>query len=131
MSVTRHREFAERVQNQGELGLLDELLADDMVDHTPAPGLSPDKDGAKAIIGAIRAGFPDHDCQVIHMIGEGDMVATYKTFTGTHENEFLGIPPTGRRATIRVMDFVRYRDGQVVDHWNIVDVAGLMAQLTP
>jgi predicted ester cyclase len=72
VSVTRHREFAERVQNQGELGLLDELLADDMVDHTP---------------------------------------------------------PTGRRATIRVMDFVRYRDGQVVDHWNIVDIAGLMAQL--
>ena len=41
----------------------------------------------------------------------------------------MGIPPSGRRATIRVMDFVRIRDGQVAEHWNIVDVAGLIAQL--
>jgi predicted ester cyclase len=27
------------------------------------------------------------------------------------------------------MDFVRYRDGKVVEHWSIVDVAGLMRQL--
>jgi predicted ester cyclase len=63
------------------------------------------------------------------MVVEGDLVATYKTFTGTHEGEFMGIAPTGRQATIRVMDFVRYRDGQVVEHWNIVDVAGLLEQL--
>jgi steroid delta-isomerase-like uncharacterized protein len=130
VSKESHVAFVERVQNQGELAALDELLADDMVDHTPAPGLPGDREGAKAIIGAIRAGFPDHDAQVIHMVAEGDLVATYKTFTGTHEGDFLGIPPTGRRATIRVMDFVRYRDGQITDHWNIVDIPGLMAQIS-
>jgi predicted ester cyclase len=77
----------------------------------------------------IRAGVPDHDAKVEHMVAAGDMVATYKTFTGTHEGELMGIPPTGRRVTIRVMDFVRYRDGRLSEHWNIVDVAGLMAQL--
>ncbi len=45
------------------------------------------------------------------------------------EVQFLGVPPTGRRATIRVMDFVRYRDGRIAEHWNVVDVAGLTAQL--
>ena len=38
---------------------------------------------------------------------------------------------TGKKATIRVMDFVRYRDGKVAEHWNIVDMAGLMQQLAP
>ncbi len=42
----------------------------------------------------------------------------------------MGIPATGRRATIRVMDFVRYRDGRIAEQWNVVDVAGLMQQLT-
>jgi predicted ester cyclase len=66
---------------------------------------------------------------VEHVVAEGDLVATYKTFIGTHEGELLGVPPTGRRVTIRVMDCVRYRDGKLTEHWNIVDVAGLMAQL--
>ena len=77
----------------------------------------------------IRRAFPDHDAQVIHVVGDGDLVATYKTFTGTHEGEFIGVPPTGRKATIRVMDFVRYSDRKIVEHWNVIDVFGLMAQL--
>jgi steroid delta-isomerase-like uncharacterized protein len=125
----RQHEFVERVQNRGQLEAIDDLLAPDVVNHTPPPGLSADREGAKAIIGAIRQGFPDHDAVVEHMIAEGDLVATYKTLTGTHSGDFMGIPPTGRRATIRVMDFVRYRDGKVTEHWNIVDVAGLLQQL--
>jgi predicted ester cyclase len=56
-------------------------------------------------------------------------VAAHKTFSGTHLGEFLGLPPTGRRVTIRVMDFVRYEDGKIAEHWNVVDIAGLMQQL--
>jgi predicted ester cyclase len=41
----------------------------------------------------------------------------------------MGIPATGKRVTVRVMDFIRIRDGKVAEHWNIVDVAGLLAQL--
>jgi predicted ester cyclase len=84
----------------------------------------------RAVLGAIRAGFADHDAQVIHIVAEDDLVATYKTFTGTHTGDFFGIPATGKRATIRVMDFVRYRDSLVIEHWNVVDLAGLQAQLT-
>jgi predicted ester cyclase len=50
-------------------------------------------------------------------------------FTGTHTGDFLGIPPTGKRATIRVMDMVRYRDGRIAEHWSVVDIAGVRAQL--
>jgi hypothetical protein len=27
------------------------------------------------------------------------------------------------------MDFVRYADGKIVEHWNVIDVIGLMTQL--
>jgi steroid delta-isomerase-like uncharacterized protein len=123
------RRFVDQVQNEGNIDAVDDFIAEDCVDHTPFPGLPPDREGAKQIFEAIRAGFPDHDAEVVHMVAEGDTVATYKTFTGTHEGEFMGISPTGKKVTIRVMDFVRYRDGKIAEHWNIVDQAGLLQQL--
>ena len=121
--------FVEEVQNKGNIDVVNEVFAEDMVDHTPFPGLPPDRDGARQVFEVIRAAFPDHDAVVVEMVAEGDTVATYKTFTGTHEGEFMGIPATGNKVTIRVMDFVRYRDGKIVEHWNIVDQAGLLQQL--
>jgi hypothetical protein len=35
------------------------------------------------------------------------------------------MPPTGKRGTIRVIDFVRYRDGLVAEHWNVVDTSNV------
>ena len=63
------------------------------------------------------------------MIGEGDKVATRKTFHGTHEGEFMGIPPTGRRVSIGLIDIVRISEGRVVEHWSMGDNLGMMQQL--
>ena len=125
----RQQALVERLQNRGELNRVAEFIRPDFVDHSKPPGLPDGIAGVAMVLGAIRQAFPDHDAKVVHMIAEGDMVATYKTFTGTHKGDFFGTPATGKRATIRVMDFVRYRDGKVAEHWNIVDMAGLMQQL--
>jgi predicted ester cyclase len=125
----RQRAFVQVLQAEGQLHRVGEFVQPDVVDHARPPGAPAGAEGVSAVIGMIRAGFPDHDATVIHMVAEGDLVATYKTFTGTHDGEFFGVPPTGRRATIAVMDFVRYEDGRIAEHWNVVDVAGLMAQL--
>ena len=125
----RQESLVSTLQNWGELDRVAEFVRADVVDHSKPPSLPDGIEGVKAILGMIRQGFPDHDAKVVHMVAEGDMVATYKTFTGTNLGPFFGAPPTGKRATIRVMDFVRYRDGKVAEHWNIVDMAGLMHQL--
>src|SRR5438876_1966680 len=44
------RRNAEEVQGKGNWGLFEELFADDFVDHTPQPGTTPDKDGARALV---------------------------------------------------------------------------------
>src|SRR5262245_25322120 len=113
----RQRLFVEVLQDRGELDRVEEFVDPEAVDHELPPGLPAGIEGVRAVLGAIRAGFPDHDAEVIHMIAEGDLVATYKSFTGTQTGDFFGITPTGRRATIRVMDFVRYRDGLIAEHW--------------
>jgi steroid delta-isomerase-like uncharacterized protein len=125
----RQRLFVEVLQDRGELDRVEEFVRPDFVDHSLFPGLPDGPEGVRAILGAIRAAFPDHDATVVQMIAEDDLVATYKTFTGTHTGDFFGTPPTGKRATIRVLDFVRYDEGRVTEHWGVVDIAGLMAQL--
>ena len=126
----RQAAFVDVLQAKAALDRVGEFVRPDFVDHAAPPGLPGGPEGVKIVLGMIRQAFPDHDAKIVHMIAEGDLVATYKTFTGTHRGDFFGTPPTGRRATIRVMDFVRYRDGRIAEHWNIVDVAGLMQQLT-
>jgi steroid delta-isomerase-like uncharacterized protein len=126
----RQQALVDTLQNKGQLDRIGEFIRPDIADHSAMPGMPGGIEGARMILGAIRQAFPDHDAKIVHMVAEGDMVATYKTFTGTHRGDFFGTPATGRRATIRVMDFVRYQDGKVAEHWNIVDFAGLMQQLT-
>ena len=126
----RQRAFVRVLQDQGRLDVVDEFVRPDFVDHSSPPGVPSGPDGVRAVLGMIRQAFPDHDATVVQMVAEGDLVATYKTFTGTHLGDFFGVTATGRRATIRVMDFVRYDAGAVAEHWNVVDVAGLMEQLT-
>jgi predicted ester cyclase len=73
--------------------------------------------------------FPDFSVKIKLQIAEGDMVATLKTFSGTHKGEFMGIAPTGEHVAFDVFDMLRVRDGRVVEHWNVEDSAGLMKQL--
>jgi predicted ester cyclase len=67
---------------------------------------------------------------VIHdQLSDGDKVVTRKTFQGTHRGELMGIPPTGNPVAFDVIDIVRVRDGQLVEHWNVIDTLGLMQQV--
>jgi predicted ester cyclase len=133
MSTEAHktlvRRFVEEVQSQGRLEVLDELVAPTFVNYTAPPGVPSNREGVKQITLLFRRAFPDGVMTVEDMIAEGDTVATRKTFRGTHQGEFMGIPPTGRRVAIELIDMVRVVDGRVVEHWNVVDNLGLLQQL--
>ena len=58
-----------------------------------------------------------------------DKVITRARFSGTHEGQFMGIPPTGKRFDIAVIDIIEFRDGKGVAHWGVMDMAGMMQQL--
>ena len=123
------RRIVEEIQNRDNLALIDELLAPNFVNHTPAPGLPPDREGIKQLLSMFRAAFPDGSMTIEDMIAEGDKVVSRKTYRGTHQGEFLGIPPTGRHITVGLIDMMRLVDGQVVEHWNVGDDLSMLQQL--
>ena len=120
--------FYDEVFRHRNVSALDELLTDDFVEHIPVPGQDPGRQGAKDFIGQLLQAFPDLDLEIERQIVQGDTVAAVVRLEGTHQGEFLGVPPSGRKVSIKVMDMIRVRDGKLCDHWGLADFGGLMAQ---
>src|SRR5919202_5581256 len=73
------------VFEQGNIDLLDELLASDYLNHTPAtPEVPTGPEGVKGVVSMFRGGIPDLRVVVEDMIAEGDKVVTRYTMEGTH-----------------------------------------------
>lgn len=123
------RRLVEEWQDGHLREVAEELIAEDFVDRSAAPGQAGTKQEAVLWFDYIWRVFPDFSVRIKHQIAEGDKVATLKTFSGTQEGEFSEIPPTGRTVSFDVFDLLTIRDGKVVEHWNVVDMAGLMQQL--
>jgi steroid delta-isomerase-like uncharacterized protein len=113
----------------GNLDVVDELVADDFIDHEEFPGLEPDKEGVKKFFAMFRTAFPDARMEPHEMLADGDLVSCRATFTGTQQGEFMGVPPTGRRIEANAIDILRVRDGQFVEHWGVMDAMTMMQQL--
>src|SRR6266699_812399 len=60
------------------------------------------------------------------VIAEGDKVATRYTNHGTHQQELMGIPPTGKQMTVRGIVITRFADGKAVEVWNNADDLGMV-----
>ncbi len=123
------RRNTELVQGGGDFALFDQLFADDFVDHTPQPGGTPDKAGARRLYQALRRAFPDFHAVIHWQSAQGDMVTTYKTYHGTHCDTFLGVPATGRAISFDTVDVMRVRDGRITEHWGVAHLYSLMQQL--
>ena len=123
------RRFVEEVQNKGNIDAIDEFLADRMVNHSAPPGIPPDREGVKQLFIMFRQAFPDFHAVIHDQIAEGDEVMTRKTFYGTHEGEFFGIPPTGKEVTIELIEVLRVADGKITDHRGVANLYSVLQQL--
>ena len=123
------RRLDDEVFNRGNMSIIDEVVAENFVNHDPFPGEPPGREGFRQSATAMRAAFPDLHFTNEIMIAEGDIVAHRYTMHGTHSGAFLGLPPTGRQITMRGIDILRFVDGKVVDRWARTDDLGLMQQL--
>lgn len=79
----------------------------------------------------LRA-FPDrkggnHYCR----IGDGDYAAVsgWPSMTMTHQDDYLGVPASGKALTLRVMDFYRCTQGKIIENWVLLDYLDLFGQM--
>jgi predicted ester cyclase len=116
--------------SQGHLGVCDELIADEIVEHQDyGPGHAPGAAGVKAVVTSLRRAFSDFKLEIEDMVVAGDTVWTRNVATGTNDGPYMGHPPSGRTFRIYVFDVMRVCDGRVVEHWGVPDRIGALVQL--
>jgi steroid delta-isomerase-like uncharacterized protein len=116
--------------SEGNLGIVDEVIADDLVEHDEFPGIPQSKEGVRQFFEMSRAAFPDLNFRVLHIVEEGDVCIAHALFEGTHEGDFMGVAPTGKRISVPIADVVRFGgDGKAVEHWGVTDTGMMMQQL--
>ena len=124
------RRLIEEVFNQGNIDLIDEIVASDFVEHEDmGPGIPPGREGLKPATEMLRSAFPDFQATIQDMIAEGDKVVLRMTWSGTQAGAFMGIPASGKSFTIEVFDIMRIDGGKIAEHWGQTDIMGMMQQL--
>jgi len=125
--------FLEEIWHQGNLQVIDEIIAPNYVRHT-----SHYREGGRAVhgpkgarqsIAAFRAAFPDVHFAVEDMLVAEDKVIVRWTCRGTHRGAFLGLPPTGKVVTFTGINIYRIANGQIVERWAEEDAISLYQQL--
>jgi predicted ester cyclase len=123
------RRYIEEAWNQGNLDVLDEVMAATLRIDRPGPGGDLSRDDYKARIAEFRAAFPDFTYTIEASVTEGDLVVVRFTYSGTLQGELDGVAPTGQRVTWNGLEMVRIVCGQFVAQWIQADALGLRRQL--
>jgi steroid delta-isomerase-like uncharacterized protein len=116
--------------NRGDLDLVDQLVAPDVVTHNPIILDAPT--GPNSIRGGIemiRKSFPDFHVEVVDLIAEGDRVAAFLRMSGTNTGEYRRGGATNRKGSMRAFFVWRIADGHLAESWGLADRFEFLQQL--
>ena len=118
-----------RMLNEGDVGLLDGLLAEGYVNHNRY--VENGREANKRFWSDWLSAFPDTEVTVEDAFASeaGDRVAGRFTYRATHTGEFMGAAPTGRRVEMTSIDVWRVEGGRFVEHWDELNGLEFFGQL--
>ncbi len=97
--------FVDEVLNRRNLIAVDDLISDDAMQNAR---------GTFAMFAAYMA-CPDGKFWVRDILAEGDKAIAMLSFSGTHENEILDIPPSRRTVSADAVLTIRVSDGKIAE----------------
>jgi predicted SnoaL-like aldol condensation-catalyzing enzyme len=124
------RTFYEHFFTDGHADMLDDILAEDFVDHGEALFGGPDghakRDGGIAYMGQA---VPMKVVRIDDIVAEGDMVGVRVVMTGVHSTDWLGKPATGNELNWNDLSVFRIKDGKIVERFFNSDSLYILEQL--
>jgi hypothetical protein len=112
------RRLIAEVLNAGNLDVIDELYAAALA---PAAG---------RWIGAFHTSFTDVQMEIVELIAEDEKVVGRFTCSGTHQGEWRGHAPTGRRfQRVDEVAIFDIRNGKIIKGWSLEDTLSRLEQL--
>ena len=117
--------------NSQQYDSFDQFFAEDLKRHcqaTPEVKISSLAEMIPFVKGWYAA-FPDAIMETRMTAAEGDLVACWGTFTGTHLAPMGDIPATGKRMESETFAFFRLLDGKIIEMWVTWDNVAVLRQL--
>jgi steroid delta-isomerase-like uncharacterized protein len=121
-------ERAVEQMNEGNVDGYLELYADDLTVHGYPPGVE-GKAGVSEFYRAFHNALPDLQLTIEDVLADDDKVAGRYRMRGTHSDELMGVPASGREVDLEGQSFFRFQDGRVVERWQSLDGVALMTQI--
>jgi steroid delta-isomerase-like uncharacterized protein len=119
--------------NSGDVELIsktiDEVVDPDVQIRTPLPLDATGSQALKQVWATLLRAYPDLHVTVEDVIAEGDRVVCRNVVTGTHQGDYMGLPPTGKPVTYNEILICRFEGGRIAETWGVVDVLSQMKQL--
>jgi predicted ester cyclase len=138
MSVEQNKEivsrFYEELWNKRKFSVADEIISPDCVTHQLQSGSVPvgaprGPEAVKHHIGEWLNGFPNLHFDVEQVVAEDDRVVSQSVLRGIHTGTWLGIAPTNKEVSIRLMVIQRIENGKIVEDWVLVEALGFFQGL--
>jgi steroid delta-isomerase-like uncharacterized protein len=123
------RRFYDEFINPGNLDVADEIIAPDCPLHFGSMFMGTGPEAFKQTRTMMYAGFPDLHWTIEEMVAEGEKVAERLTARGTHEGEFMGVPPSGKRVEFPGQAIFHISEGKILEVRGMPDMLGLMQQI--
>jgi len=122
------RTFIEEAFNNGNLSILDEIIHPDYRFSSPDSRIN-GIGQLKEFIQSFRTAFPDLKLRIDDIFASGDRTCTSFTLTGTHEENFMGIPPTKKAVEVQGVVISKFQENKISEEWEILDNFGFFQQL--
>jgi steroid delta-isomerase-like uncharacterized protein len=122
------RRFVAELINRGNFDVMDEIVHPDYVYRSPDEEFH-GTEALEAFLAGYHAAFPDLRMLIDELVLADDVAVIFFTLTGTHEGELMGIPPTGKGMRVHGVVRSRFKDGRIVEEWEVLDQLAMLAQL--
>ncbi|WP_049970512.1 ester cyclase [Haladaptatus cibarius] len=118
----------EEIWSGGDLGVIDDVVAEDVVYHTPMMDMD-GRDEYREMAEEVRKVFTDLEMNVEDVISTDDKVVVRYTTRGTHSGEMMGIEPTDEEIEMTGILIDRIEDGKIQERYDNADELGMFVQL--
>ncbi|HAV77907.1 MAG TPA: hypothetical protein DCX53_11210 [Anaerolineae bacterium] len=110
--------------------VIEQVFAQNWIDGNPSFTDQPQGiEGALYFVNVYRNIFPDIQFELTHIISDEKFVTFRFVAEATHQGEFMGINPTGKRVKFSGIVIHRVENNRFVETWNEIDLLGIKNQL--
>jgi predicted ester cyclase len=122
------RRLNEEIYDKGNLAIINAHFAPNYVMHVGTTDIK-GPEGFRQSQLALKKAFPDYYQKIDRMVGEGDLVVTFLTASGTFKNEYGKMKPTGKQFRANNIILSRYENGKAAEAWVYQDAYAIFQQL--